>query len=137
MMAAVGDSVHFRINDALDVLKARREGMQKAQNLGFTAADATKIAVVISELGRNIVNYAGSGTITVVTNQDARGKYIKVICDDKGPGIADIDHVMAGGNSSSGGLGLGLSGSKRLVDEFSIRSEVGQGTTIIAVKWAH
>ena len=135
MMAAVGDSVHFRISDALDVLKARREGMQKAQVLGFSTADATKIAVVISELGRNIVNYAGNGTITVVTNQDARGKYIKVISDDKGPGIADIDHVMAGGNSSSGGLGLGLSGSKRLVDEFSIRSEVGAGTTVIATKW--
>lgn len=137
MVGTSGETLHFRINDALDVLKARREGMQRAQALGFTAADATKIAVVISELGRNIVNYAGAGTITVLTNRDARGNYIKIIADDKGPGIADIEHVMAGGNSSSGGLGLGLSGSKRLVDDFSIRSEVGRGTTIMAVKWVN
>ena len=128
-------SWHFRISDAIDVLKARREGMQIAQDLGFNQADATKIAVVISELGRNIVNYAGNGTITVIIGQSARGPSIKVIADDRGPGIADVDHVMQGGNSSSGGLGLGLSGSRRLMDQFNIRSEVGKGTTITAEKW--
>ncbi len=129
------NSLHFRIKDAMDVLKARREGMQIAQEIGFSTADATKIAVVISELGRNIVNYAGSGTITIISQQDSRGRYLKVISDDKGPGIPDLDFVMAGGNSTSGGLGLGLSGSKRLMDDFSIRTEVGNGTTIMATKW--
>jgi serine/threonine-protein kinase RsbT len=137
-MSEVGDNVHFEIKDALDVLKARREGMQAAQRLGFSLADATKIAVVISELGRNIVNYAGTGTITVLTNPDHMGrKYIKIIADDKGPGIPNIDSALAGGNSTSGGLGLGLSGSKRMMDEFSIRSAAGEGTTIMATKWVN
>ena len=131
----MGDSKHFRIQDALDVLKARREGMHIATDLGFSHADATKIAVVISELGRNIVNYAGTGTITVLTREDDKGKSVKIIADDKGPGIEDIDHVMLGGNSTSGGLGLGLSGSKRLMDEFHIRSSSGSGTTVTTTKW--
>jgi len=132
----MGDSKHFRIQDALDVLKARREGMHIATDLGFSHADATKIAVVISELGRNIVNYAGTGTITVITRDGAgERKCLKVIADDRGPGIEDIEHVMLGGNSTSGGLGLGLSGSKRLMDEFHVRSKAGEGTTVTTAKW--
>jgi len=135
-MAILPDSsVHFRIQDALDVLKARREGMQIASAIGFSHADSTKIAVVISELGRNIVNYAGTGTITVLTRADVKGKCIKIIADDKGPGIADLDYVIQGGNSTSGGLGLGLSGSKRMMDEFHIRTADGSGTTITTTKW--
>ncbi|NWF70820.1 MAG: anti-sigma regulatory factor [Chloroflexi bacterium] len=120
----------------MDVAKARREGMQMSMGLGFNQADATKIAVVISELGRNIVNYAGSGTITVIARSETNGKkYMRIIADDKGPGIPDVERVLAGGYTTSNGLGLGISGSKKLVDEFSIHSEVGKGTTVTAVKW--
>jgi len=136
MSVASGDTLHFRINHAMDVLQARREGMEAAQSLGFSQADATKIAVVISELGRNIVNYAGNGTITVITHYGVGdNKYLKIIAEDHGPGIGDLESALAGGQSTSGGLGLGLSGSKRLMDDFSIHSKAGEGTKVVAVKW--
>jgi serine/threonine-protein kinase RsbT len=130
------DTLFFRIKDAMDVAKSRREGMQMAITLGFSQADATKVAVVISELGRNIVNYAGTGTITVVARKETSGRrYIRIIADDKGPGIPDVERVLAGGFTTSNGLGLGISGSRRLVDEFNVDSEMGRGTTITAIKW--
>ena len=134
---APGESVvHFEIDDAIDVMTARRGGMEAAQTVGFSQADATKIAVVISELGRNIVNYAGSGAITVVAQESMRGRTcIKIIAEDEGPGIANLDSALAGGQSTSGGLGLGLSGSRRMMDEFEIETAVGEGTVIRAVKW--
>ena len=134
---APGESVvHFEIDDAIDVMTARRGGMEAAQTVGFSQADATKIAVVISELGRNIVNYAGSGAITVVAHESMRGRTcIKIIAEDEGPGIANLDSALAGGQSTSGGLGLGLSGSRRMMDEFEIETAVGEGTVIRAVKW--
>jgi len=109
--------------------------MNIAVELGFAHADATKIAVVISELARNILVYAKTGTVTLVSNvEPGTSKYIKIIANDQGPGIADIDQAMTDGFTTSQGLGLGLSGSKRLVDEFSITSELGKGTTITALK---
>jgi serine/threonine-protein kinase RsbT len=105
-----------------------------AQALGFPLAEATKIAVVISELGRNIERYVGQGSITVTAHAQDE-KYILIVAQDSGAGIPDVDRVMAGGYSTSGGLGLGLSGSKRLMDKFDIKSIAGVGTTIKAVKW--
>jgi serine/threonine-protein kinase RsbT len=105
-----------------------------AQGIGFPLAEATKIAVVISELGRNIERYAGQGSITVTTNV-GEDKYILIVAQDRGPGIQDIDKVLSGGYSTSGGLGLGVSGSKRLMDKFDIQSISDVGTTIKAVKW--
>lgn len=136
-MSAPGENVlQFSIMSAGDVMKARRGGMDLAEGIGFSAADATKMAVVISELGRNIVNYAGEGTITVIANRNTMNQvYFKVIAEDHGPGIANLDSALAGGQSTSGGLGLGLSGSKRMMDEFTIDTAIGQGTIIKAVKW--
>ena len=102
--------------------------------LGFRLADATRVAVVISELARNILLYANTGTITVSRCGEGRVG-IRVVAEDEGPGIEDVDRVLAGGYSTSRGLGVGLSGSKNLVDEFSIRSTVGKGTTVVAVRW--
>lgn len=128
--------LHFRIQSVTDVSDSRRKGMQLALEMGFAHADATKIAVVISELARNILIYAKTGTITVIPHQEADGqRYIQIIADDKGPGIPHLDQAMTDGYSTSGGLGLGLSGSRRMMDEFHIHSEVNQGTTITAVKW--
>ena len=137
MATAPGESaLQFNIGDAIDVMTARRGGMEAAQTLGFSQADATKIAVVISELGRNIINYAGCGAITIVTHKSMRGRtFIKIIAEDKGPGIANLDSALAGGQSTSGGLGLGLSGSRRMMDEFEIETAVGEGTVVRAVKW--
>lgn len=129
--------LHFRIQSVTDVSDSRRGGMQLALEMGFAHADATKIAVVISELARNILVYAKSGTITVLPQRDSDGGSccLKIIADDKGPGIAHLEQAMTDGYTTSGGLGLGLSGSKRLMDEFYIHSQVNQGTTITAVKW--
>jgi serine/threonine-protein kinase RsbT len=90
-----------------------------------------KVAVVISELGRNIELYAGEGVITVTAYDD----HIVIVAEDEGPGIPDVDRVLAGGYTTSRGMGLGVSGSKRLMDDFEVHSVVGQGTTIKAVKW--
>ena len=130
------NTVHVRIRDSKDVAASRRKGMQMALEMGFLPADATKVAVVISELARNIISYAGEGTITIIGREEENGtRYIKVIADDKGPGIPDVEQALFDGFTTSGGLGLGLSGSKRLMDEFSVFSEVGKGTTVTAVKW--
>ncbi|MDY7080469.1 MAG: anti-sigma regulatory factor [Chloroflexota bacterium] len=124
------NQARFPISSIVDVVRARRRGLDIALKMGFHQAEANKIAVVISELGRNIELYAGQGTITV-TMHDA---YIQIVAEDQGPGIPEVDRVLAGGYTTSQGLGLGVSGSKRLMDEFEIRSTVGQGTTIRAIK---
>jgi len=129
-------TLHIRIENVHDVSSARRQGMETAVELGFPRADATKIAVVISELARNILVYANKGSITILTRKGVgSSSYIKIIADDKGPGIDNLDLAMSDGWTTSGGLGLGLSGSKRLMDEFNIDSQPGRGTTITAVKW--
>lgn len=130
------DQQHFKIQHVVDVSNSRRAGMQMALDMGFAHADATKIAVVISELARNILIYAKTGTVIVMEHRGLDNKRgIKIIADDNGPGIAQLDRAMTDGWTTSGGLGLGLSGSKRLMDEFYIHSEVGKGTNVTAVKW--
>jgi len=125
---------YFPINSLVDVVRARRRGLEMAQAIGFPLAEATKIAVVISELGRNIERYVGQGSITVTAHVEDE-KYILIIAQDGGPGIPDVERALAGGYSTSGGLGLGLAGSKRLMDKFDIQSIASVGTTIKAVKW--
>ncbi|MFL7791357.1 MAG: ATP-binding protein [Anaerolineae bacterium] len=134
MAEAQSQKEYFPINSLVDVVRARRRGLEMAQALGFPLAEATKIAVVISELGRNIERYVGQGSITVTVNAGEE-KYILIVAQDNGAGIPDVERVMAGGYSTSGGLGLGLSGSKRLMDKFDIKSIAGVGTTIKTVKW--
>jgi serine/threonine-protein kinase RsbT len=134
MAEAQSQKEYFPINSLVDVVRARRRGLEMAQALGFPLAEATKIAVVISELGRNIERYVGQGSITVTAHSEDE-KYILIVAQDNGAGIPDVDRVMAGGYSTSGGLGLGLSGSKRLMDKFDIKSITGVGTTIKTVKW--
>jgi serine/threonine-protein kinase RsbT len=104
-----------------------------ALRLGFPRAEATKIAVVISELGRNIKRYAGRGSITL-TACDGEEKCIQIVAQDQGPGIQDVERVLAGGYSTSKGMGVGVSGSRRLMDEFAIQSITGAGTTIRTTK---
>jgi serine/threonine-protein kinase RsbT len=121
----------FHIKGVVDVVRARRSGLNIALKMGFHQAEANKVAVVISELGRNIEQYAGEGFITVTVYDDR----IQIVAEDQGPGIPDVDRVLAGGYTTSQGMGLGVSGSQRLMDEFEIHSVVGQGTMIKAAKW--
>ena len=124
-----------QIQSVGDVSIARRTGMDLALAIGFQHADATKIAVTISELARNILVYAQKGTITIIVHPEENPPYIKIIASDHGPGIPDVELALSDGWTSSGGLGLGLPGAKRLMDDFVVVSEPRRGTTITAVKW--
>ncbi len=126
--------VRMPINSVMDVVKARRYGLEMALNLGFPMPEATKIAVVISELGRNIVLYTQGGLINLIAYTGSK-KGIKIIAQDQGPGIKDLELALSGGYTTSQGLGVGLSGSKNLMDEFDVQSIAGVGTKVIGVKW--
>jgi len=121
------------IRDMADVIAARRRGLEMALEMGFVIPEATKIAVVISELARNIVSYAGYGTITIIIQPGPEPTF-KIVARDRGPGIPDVRLALLEGYSTSGGPGKGLSGSKRLMDTFIVNSWVGFGTTVEATK---
>lgn len=131
------DEVRVPIASDVDVVTARLRGRELAAQAGFSSGDQTVVAAAISEIARNILMYAKRGEISlsVVTNGDRQG--VVVIARDEGPGIRDVERAMQDGHSTSGGLGLGLPGAKRLMDEFSITSLVGQGTTVTMTKWRH
>ena len=128
-------SKHIPIHNDLDIVSARTEGRNMARVLGFGVIDQARIATAISELARNVVLYANRGSILLeVIEADGR-RGIQIVCRDDGPGIADIDLVMQDGYSSQRGLGMGLPGTRRLMDEFKIESQVGVGTTVTVRKW--
>lgn len=123
------------IDSEIDIVTARQRGREMAARLGFSSTELTLIATAISEVARNIVEYASDGEISlsVAAQGDKRG--IVVIACDNGPGIPDIKLAMQDGYSTGKSLGLGLPGAKRLMDEFEIVSEVGKGTKITMKKW--
>lgn len=123
------------IDSDLDIVTARQRGRALAQQIGFSNSSLTLIATAISELARNILLYARTGSVSLGMVEVNGHKGIAVVARDEGPGIPDIARAMQVGYSTSGSLGLGLPGSKRLMDEFEVVSEVGRGTTITARKW--
>ena len=118
-----------------DIVTARQLGRALASRVGFSSGEATLIATAISELSRNIVLYAMQGEIIVAAVENGVRRGVVVVARDEGPGISDVRRATAGGYSTSGGLGLGLAGVRRLMDEFDIVSDVGIGTTVTAKKW--
>jgi len=131
----VKSSVRIPIGSGVDIVTARMEGREMAAGVGFNASDLTVIATAISELARNIVEYAGDGEIVLSVVQDRSKRGIRVVARDDGPGIADIELALQDGYSTGGGLGLGLPGTRRLMDDFYIDSKSGQSTTVTATKW--
>jgi serine/threonine-protein kinase RsbT len=131
----VEKEIHVRINSDQDIVAARQKGRALAIALGFSSGDATLIATAISELARNIVTYAKFGEIRLTVLHNSAKPGIQLIAHDTGPGIPDITLALRDGFSTSGSLGLGLPGVKRLVDEFEVVSGVNRGTTVIAKKW--
>lgn len=119
----------------VDIVTARQQGRGLAQQVGFTGSDLTVIATAISELGRNILTYAGSGEILLRPAHHGSKRGIIIIAHDEGPGIPDIGLALQDAYSTSNSLGLGLPGTRRLMDEFEIYSVVGQGTTVTVKKW--
>jgi len=127
----------LKIQYEADIVTARQTIKGVAREMGYSLVDQVRLATAISELTRNAILYAGSGAITIIPmNRNGRdGIQIEVI--DEGPGIGDIELAMTDGYTTSGGLGSGLPGSKRLMDEFEIYSEKGKGTRIVIRKWKH
>ena len=127
--------IRVAINSDQDIVSARQKGRMMASELGFSPGDATLIATAISELARNIVSYARKGQITLKMVNSLNRQGILVVAADDGPGIADIRQALRDGFSTSGSLGLGLPGVRRLMDEFEINSEPGRGTIVTVKKW--
>ena len=131
----MSDDVRVAVESNADMLPARAEARSLALRLGFSRTDATLIATAVSEVARNIVVHAGRGEITMSPVIED-GRYGLVVeATDEGNGIRDIDAALEHGYASRGGLGLGLSGVRRLMDEFDLKSQVDCGTTVTMAKW--
>lgn len=131
----MADEASVPISSDADIVAARQKGRALAAQMGFGSTDLTLIATAISELARNIVLYARRGEIVLKPAEDGQRRGISVMARDEGPGITDIPQALQSGYSTSGSLGLGLPGVRRLMDEFEIVSEVGKGTTVTVKKW--
>lgn len=131
----MNDKSSVEIVTEWDIVAVRQLGRNEAKEIGFGTVDQARITTAISELARNIYLYAKLGEIEIERLEDGDRKGIAIIAKDQGPGIQDIRQVMEDGYSTSGGLGAGLPGVKRLMDTIKIDSVVGKGTTIRAEKW--
>ncbi len=123
------------IQSSADVVLVRQSVRQFAVELGFSLVDQTKIVTAASELARNTLDYGGGGTVKLEALQEGMRRGLRLTFEDQGPGIPDIDLALKDGYTTGNGLGMGLSGTKRLVNEFNIVSHVGTGTCITITKW--
>jgi serine/threonine-protein kinase RsbT len=123
------------IQCAEDVVSVRQMVRQRAVELGFNLVDQTKIVTAASELARNTLQYGGGGIVTIDTVENLGRRGVRLTFEDEGPGIPDVDLAMKDGYTTGGGLGLGLSGARRLSSDFSIRSAPGQGTRVTITRW--
>jgi serine/threonine-protein kinase RsbT len=127
--------VRVQIDSDRAIVEARQRGRELANHAGFSVTDLAIIATAISELARNALRYAMRGQIAVRLLEDGSRRGIAIIASDDGPGISNVVQALQDGFSTSGSLGLGLPGVRRLMDEFDIESEIGRGTVVIAKKW--
>ena len=131
----MADDVVVEVVKADDIVAARQAGHQLARGLGFSLTDVTMIATAISEVARNITSYAGSGQIHVTVQNRGGRRALVVRAEDDGPGIVDVDRAFEDGYSTGSGLGLGLPGARRLMDEMTVKSTPGHGTIVEMWKW--
>jgi serine/threonine-protein kinase RsbT len=131
----LSDDVHLSIASDADIVAARQIGRSLAARAGCSSTDLTVVATAISEITRNIVTHARRGHVRMqlVTKKGWRG--VMIAATDRGPGIADVDRALEDGFTTGTGLGLGLPGARRLMDEFHIESTPGKGTTVVMHKW--
>jgi len=118
-----------------DILLIRQTVRARTAELGFSLVDQTKMITAASELARNTVDYGGGGNVILETLNDGGRRGLRLTFEDKGPGIPDIQLALKDGWTSGNGLGLGLSGAKRLVNDFHLESKVGEGTKIVITRW--
>jgi serine/threonine-protein kinase RsbT len=131
------DEVRVRVHSDADLVTARAEARAMAERLGFPRPDPTLIATAISEIARNIVMHAGEGEIVLEPFEDADRYGMVVTAVDQGPGIRDVDAALRDDVSGRGGLGLGLPGARRLMDDFELESDAENGTTVTMRKWRY
>ncbi|ALG14840.1 anti-sigma regulatory factor [Kibdelosporangium phytohabitans] len=125
------------IKSDTDVVRVRHMVRSYAQRAKLSLVDQTKLVTAASELARNTLTYGGGGSATVaLVSRDGGRAGVRAGFQDQGPGIPDVAQAMTDGWTSGSGMGLGLSGARRLVDEFDLSTEVGKGTTVTVVKWA-
>ncbi|HEY2956561.1 MAG TPA: anti-sigma regulatory factor [Candidatus Eisenbacteria bacterium] len=133
--AEVAEETRITVESDTDIVTARMRGRAMAVTLGFPPATATLVATAISELARNILLYAKRGEVALTPVENGTRRGLVVEARDQGPGIRDVEEALRDGYSTSGRLGLGLPGVRRLMDEFTVRSAVNQGTIVTVKKW--
>jgi serine/threonine-protein kinase RsbT len=118
-----------------DVVRVRQAVRAKAVATGFSLVDQTKIVTAASEIARNTVDYGGGGTMQIELLREGARRGLRLTFTDQGPGIPDLDRAMTDGYTTGNGLGLGMSGAKRLSNEFAVKSTPGEGTTVTLARW--
>ena len=133
MLTTRADTLQIRASD--DVVRVRQEVRVRAVEVGLSLVDQTKIVTAASELARNTLEYGGGGECLIESMQDGGRKGVRLTFEDHGPGIPDIDLALKDGWTSGKGLGLGLSGARRLSSTFELASKVGEGTRVVISRW--
>ncbi|HEY5415269.1 MAG TPA: anti-sigma regulatory factor [Gemmatimonadaceae bacterium] len=131
----VTKSEELELRSAADVVSVRQAVRTWAIDAGFSLVDQTKMVTAASEIARNTIDYGGGGTATLELIVESPRRGLRVVFEDKGPGISDIQQAMTDHFTTGNGLGLGLGGAKRLVNEFHISSRVGEGTRVVITRW--
>jgi len=129
-------SEEIPVREVGDILAVRQQTRQWAGEVGLSLVDQTKIVTAASELARNVVVYGGGGQVRLELLENGVKKGLRLVFADQGPGIPDVEKALTDGFTTGGGLGLGLGGARRLVNEFAIDSEVGRGTTVTIARWS-
>jgi serine/threonine-protein kinase RsbT len=135
MPTVKGEAQLLAIRTSSDVVTVRQAARTAAASLGFSLVDQTKVVTAASELARNALEHGGGGTARLESLEDGTRRGLRLVFEDKGPGIADLKLALTDGYTTGSGMGLGLSGSKRLVNEFDIWSRPGEGTRVTVTKW--
>jgi serine/threonine-protein kinase RsbT len=135
MTATTSKTETVPIKDSPDVVAVRQRVRAWAIDLKFSLVDQTKLVTAASELGRNTLEHGGGGQLEIVEVTNGLRKGIRLIFSDKGPGIADVAQALTDGYTSKSGMGLGLGGSKRLMNDFEIKTALGEGTTVTVTRW--
>jgi serine/threonine-protein kinase RsbT len=133
MQIESAEEMPLRASD--DVVRVRQAVRARAVAAGFSLVDQTKIVTAASEIGRNTVDYGGGGTLLLEMLRNGQQRGVRLTFTDQGPGIADLSLALTDGYSTGNGLGLGLSGARRLCNEFDVKSAPGQGTTVMLARW--
>ncbi len=132
---AVVKTDELPIQSAADVVVARQAVRSVAMTMGFSLVDQTKMVTAASELARNTLDYGGGGVVRIVQLEENPRKGLRLVFEDEGPGIPDVQLALKDGYTTGGGLGLGLGGARRLVNDFEIDSAPGQGTRVTITRW--